>query len=92
LADCLQAIELQDSFAFYDSLGFVYLRLGRNEDAIEVYDVALDKRANSAHSLFGRALAKRGLGDQDGYDQDMADALRWQPEIGAAFERYGVTP
>ena len=92
LKDCLRAIELEASAPIYDSLGFVYLRLGRYEDSVKAYDSALGMRANQADSLFGRALAKRGLGDQAGYEQDMRDAVRSQPEIEEQFARYGVTP
>jgi tetratricopeptide (TPR) repeat protein len=92
LKDCLRSIELEASAPAYDSLGFVYLRLGRFEDSVRAYDSALGLRANQAQSLFGRALAKRELGDQAGYEQDMRDAVRWQPEIDKEFAEYGVTP
>jgi tetratricopeptide (TPR) repeat protein len=91
LKDCLLAVEREANPAAYDSLGFVYLRLGRYEDSVTAYDSALGMRANQAESLFGRALAKRELGDQAGYEQDMRDAARWQPEIDKVFARYGVT-
>jgi tetratricopeptide (TPR) repeat protein len=91
LKDCLLAVEREANPAAYDSLGFVYLRLGRYEDSVTAYDSALGMRANQAESLFGRALAKRELGDQAGYEQDMRDAARWQPEIDKVFAQYGVT-
>lgn len=89
--DCLRAIELADRSAYRDSLGFVYLRLRRYEESIDAYDAALDLRANYAYSLFGHALARRALGDEKGYEEDMVAAEQQQPEIRAAFERYGVT-
>lgn len=92
LTDCLLAVEMEVNFANQDSLGLVYFRLGRFEEAIAAYDRALDIRATNAYSLFGRALAKRELGNQAGFDLDMDEALRLQPEIEEVFERYGIVP
>lgn len=92
LSDCLSAIEMESRAMFHDSLGLVYYRLGRWDDAISAYDTAIELSDEEAHFLFGRALAKRGAGNQRGYRQDMQAALRAAPDIAETYAGYGIVP
>lgn len=92
LADCSEAIRLLPTFsAAYDSRGLVNLRLGRNADAIADYDSALADRS-SAHSLYGRSLARTALKDSAGAEADRVKAIALDAAIGGAYEGYGLRP
>ena len=67
LADCDASVGLAPNDAgSLDSRGFLYLRLGRLDEAIADYDAALKINPRLAGSSYGRGLAKRKKGDQAG--------------------------
>jgi tetratricopeptide (TPR) repeat protein len=91
LSDCDQALQLSPNDAnTMGNRGFVYLRLGRLEDAIVEYDAALKLAPKVAISLFGRGLAKQRKGDTAGGDADMAAAKAIDTSIAEEFANYGV--
>ncbi len=91
LTDCSKALSLRpDDADALDSRGLVLLRLGRLERAIADYDAALKIRPKLASSLYGRGLAKIGRGDRAGGQEDVAAARAIDPDVVAAFARYGV--
>jgi len=91
LTDCSKALSLRpDDADTLDSRGLVLLRLGRLERAIADYDAALKIRPKLASSLYGRGLAKFGRGDRAGGQDDVATARAIDPDVVAAFARYGV--
>jgi tetratricopeptide (TPR) repeat protein len=90
-ADCDTGLRLAPNDANgLDSLGFLYLRLGRLDEAIANYDAALKSNPGLADSLYGRGLAKRKKGDQGGGDADLAAARAIQADIADDFAKYGV--
>jgi tetratricopeptide (TPR) repeat protein len=90
LADCEAALKLQaDQPAFLDSRGFVLLRLGRYADSIASYDRALGLRSGVAESLYGRGLAKRGLGKATEGQADLSAAREIDRDIDQKFAGYG---
>ncbi|NBB15000.1 DUF3857 domain-containing protein [Caulobacter sp. SLTY] len=91
LGDCDAALQLEPRNApTLDSRGFVLMRLGRWKDALADYDKAISIRADSAESLYGRALAKYGVGDKAGGDADLAQARKLDPAIDEEFATYGL--
>jgi tetratricopeptide (TPR) repeat protein len=91
LSDCDQALGLRPKDArTMDSRGFVYLRLGRLDDAIVEYDAVLKLAPKVATSLFGRGIAKQRNGDTAGGDADMAAAKAIDASIAEKFANYGV--
>jgi tetratricopeptide (TPR) repeat protein len=91
LTDCSRALSLRpDDPDALDSRGFVYLRLGRLDRAIADYDGALKAKPKLASSLYGRGLARIGRGDRAGGLDDVTAARAIDPDIVAAFARYGV--
>jgi hypothetical protein len=56
-----------------DRRGFLYLRLGRLDEAIADCDAALKINPKLAGSIYGRGPSKRKKGDQGGGDADIAD-------------------
>jgi tetratricopeptide (TPR) repeat protein len=91
LSDCNQALKLRPGDAYIlDSRGFVYLRLGRFDDAIADYDTALKTNPKIATSLYGRGVAKQKKGDSAGGTVDMAAANLLDPSIAGEFASYGV--
>jgi tetratricopeptide (TPR) repeat protein len=91
LADCDEALRLRpnDPYAF-DSRGFVYLKLGAFDKAIDDYDQSISLGGERASSLYGRGLAKLRKGETDAGNKDIAAAATGQPDIAEQFRRYGV--
>jgi tetratricopeptide (TPR) repeat protein len=93
LSDCDQALRLtpNDTYAM-TSRGFVYLRLGRLDDAIVEYDAAMKRSSGStAFALFGRGIAKQRMGDTAGADADIIAAKIINPIIAKEFAtKYGL--
>ena len=91
LADCDAALALiPEAAPVLDSRGFVLLRLGRFAEAAATYDHALKLRPTQAQSLYGRALAAAGLGDNVTADRETALAVKSGPGVIVEFESYGV--
>ena len=90
-ADCDTGLRLAPNDANgLDSLGFLYLRLGRLDEAVIDYDAALKTNPKLADSLYGRGLAKQKKGDQAGGDADIAAARAIQADIADEFAKYGM--
>jgi tetratricopeptide (TPR) repeat protein len=90
-ADCDTGLRLAPNDANgLDSLGFLYLRLGRLDEALADYDAALKANPRLADSLYGRGLAKRKKGDHAGGDADIAAARAIQADIADEFAKYGM--
>lgn len=93
LADCDAAVaQMPDAPAYLDSRAFVLLRLGRTDEAIEVYDRVLALAPRQALSLYGRGLAWDRKGDRARAEADMTAAIAIQSDIGELFARYGLSP
>jgi tetratricopeptide (TPR) repeat protein len=92
-ADCTASLRIDPNDAdTINSRGFVYLRLGLLDEAIDEYDAALDIEPKLAASLYGRGLAKRQKGDKAGGDADIVAARAINAGIAAEFAKYGVVP
>jgi tetratricopeptide (TPR) repeat protein len=75
-----------------DTRGFVRLRLGDYDKAIEDYDAALKMNPQMPAALYGRGIAEvRKKKNAEG-DADMAKAERIAPKIAEEFAALGITP
>ena len=93
LADCNEALRLSPGSAdARDSRGFVYLRLGRHDEAIIDYNEALRLRPNFQNALYGRGLARMRKGDTIAGLADIAASKGFEVAIAERFGFYGVTP
>jgi len=63
-----------------------YLRVGRHQDVIDLADANLHTTTNLEESYYYRGLARRALGDQNGAQQDLETALRYNPHYRQAAE------
>jgi tetratricopeptide (TPR) repeat protein len=91
LADCNKALSVRPGdIDTLDSRGLVFLRLGRLDRAIADYDAALKAQPKMASALYGRGLARIGRGDRAGGQEDVTAARAINPDVVAAFARYGV--
>ena len=87
LPDCNKALELlPKSPNVLDSRGFVYLRLGRYEEAIADYNaaIALSNEPLPA-SLYGRGLAEQKSGQKLSGEADISAAESVRPGVGKIF-------
>lgn len=92
LDECSAALAKQpDAIAIMDSKAFVLLRLGRNDEAIALFDKVLAKSPKMAASLYGRAVARAHKGDKGRAQADRDAALKFNPDVQKQFEGYGVT-
>jgi len=92
LADCEAALKMKpDQANILDSRGFVLLRLGRYQEAVDSYDRALALRPKVAESLYGRGLARRRVGQSAEAEADIAAAKAADPAIQDEFAGYGIT-
>jgi tetratricopeptide (TPR) repeat protein len=90
IADCDEALRLRpDDVWAHDSRGFAHLKLGQFKLAIGDYNTALAKSVNP-FSLFGRGVAKRGLNDTAGSDEDIGAAKRLYGDIESVMAQQGL--
>ena len=90
LADSDQALKLLPlNLEVRDTRGFIYLKLGDPALALNEYNAALTIDPNRALSLYGRGLARIGMGDAAGKG-DQEAALTINPEVANDFSIYGL--
>jgi tetratricopeptide (TPR) repeat protein len=92
LTDCNASLKIKDAVATRDSRGLVNLRLGKFDDAVADYDLALSQQPKMAPSLFGRGIAKLRKGAAGDGQADISAALAIDPKVEKEFAGYGVTP
>ena len=73
--------ERSGAFAGYACLSYVYEAAGRPDTAIKLYDLAIDRKPNSAIAYMERARLKQRLNNIDGYNQDKETAKKLSPNI-----------
>ncbi len=87
LPDCNASLKLSPSASAYDSRGLVHLKAGRNALAIDDYTAALKLDPKYASALYGRGLARKGVGDAAGAAEDIAAAKQIRSDIEQGFGR-----
>nr|WP_315250100.1 tetratricopeptide repeat protein [uncultured Duganella sp.] len=88
---CDAALERRPDYkAALDSRGLVLLRLGRNQEALDAYQAVQASKTNYVHSLMGRGIARKRLGDHAGGDADIKAALEAEPSLGRIYAGYGI--
>ncbi len=88
---CNEAIRLQGhDRGAYDSRGLAHLKMREWAKAVADYDEALAARPDLTLALYGRGLAKLGLGDTAGGGTDIAAAKQGEPDIANIMARLGV--
>jgi tetratricopeptide (TPR) repeat protein len=91
LGDCNTALKLMpDDANVRDTRGFVFLKMGEVEIAIQEYDAALKIKPDQALSLYGRGLARIKGGHAKEGAADKASALALNPAIARQFSGYGL--
>jgi len=73
-----------------DSRALVNLKLGHLDAAIADYDAVLSTKPGYDSSLYGRELAKRKMGDNEGAERDIAAAKATNAKIAEEFAHYGI--
>jgi tetratricopeptide (TPR) repeat protein len=90
---CDEAIaKLPECAPCIDSRGFVLLRMGRFQEAVDSYNTSLLKRPMMAASLYGRGVARLRMGQAQEGDLDLRLARAVAPMIALEMERYGLKP
>jgi tetratricopeptide (TPR) repeat protein len=92
LADCNAALRIEpESANALDSRALVYLKRGEFAAALADYDAALALEPRRGHYVYGRGLARVGLGQAEG-QADLASAEALEPGVTAAYAGYGHIP
>jgi tetratricopeptide (TPR) repeat protein len=78
LPDLDKSIQLEPSVDAYFQRGKVYAALGEHGKAIEDYDRSIVERREAPYVYLARSMAKRALGDEEGYRQDQQTAAELQ--------------
>jgi tetratricopeptide (TPR) repeat protein len=90
LKDCKEAVRLRPNIApTLGSLGLVYFKLGRFDDAISTYSASLQVNPKSAYSLYGRGTAKLKKGETAAGQADIA-ASKTIKDVAEEMTGYGV--
>ncbi len=88
---CNEAIRLQGhDRGAYDSRGLAHLKMQAWAKAVADYNEALIDRPDLTLALYGRGLAKIGLGDKAGGSMDILAAKQSEPDIANIMARLGV--
>jgi tetratricopeptide (TPR) repeat protein len=78
LEDLDASIRIQPSVDAYYQRGQVYASLGQFDKAIEDYDEAIERRREAPYVYLARSVARRAIGDEEGYKQDQKTATELQ--------------
>lgn len=90
---CNKAIEKSNSSAdTLNSRATAYYRLQRYADALRDQNAALAANPNLTPARFMRGVVRIKLGDKKAGDQDIANALRLDPDLKAQYAVYGIEP
>ena len=90
LEDCKETLRLRpDDANGLAARGFVYLKLGQYDSAIDDYGMALWFQPDHVLALYGRGMARLKKGDKDG-SGDIAAAKARKRDIAEVFVKYGV--
>jgi tetratricopeptide (TPR) repeat protein len=93
LKDCTSAMELSDSTAaILDSRALVWMRLGRDEDALRDLDAALLQVPGMGSSRFLRAIVNKRMGQSEAAAADLAVARQMSPSTERDYARFGLKP
>lgn len=92
-ADCRAAVALApEQPAFLDSQGLALMQVGRDADAIAVFDHALALGPFLSASLYARGIARQRTGDLAGASRDIAAARVFAPTVATRYAEFGVVP
>jgi tetratricopeptide (TPR) repeat protein len=83
LADFERSLLLNPTVDGYFQRGQVYAALKQFDKAIQDYDRAIAERRDAPWVYLARSIAKRALGDEDGYRQDQERAAQLQGQTSA---------
>ncbi len=93
LKDCTSAMELSDSTAaILDSRALVWIRMGRDEDALRDLDAALLQVPGMGSSRFLRAIVYKRVGRDADAATDLAIARQMSPSTERDYARFGLKP
>ena len=90
--DCNAAIALSPMPGYYDSRALVNFRMGKLDEAMADYNLALAKRPDLAGSLYGRGLVELRQGKTDQGRADIAKATSIDPHIADQYRDMGLVP
>lgn len=91
LRDCRKAIKRDgERPAYLDSMGMVYLRMGKDAEAIKAYQQALARSPRVAWSHYGLGLAELRSGQAAAGNAELATARALDKRIDARAARLGL--
>ncbi len=93
LKDCEAALKLDATLGgIHDSHALVLMRLGRLDEALAEFDLALQMSAHYPGSLYARGLTRLKRGQTQAGQTDIALARRIDPQISWEYDQMGLKP
>ena len=91
--DCEKALAISPDYIIaFDSLALAHLVQRKFSTAISEYDMVLKLERGLPYAWYGRGIAKKRTGDEDGAKSDIAEAQRLMPNIQKIMSGYGILP
>jgi tetratricopeptide (TPR) repeat protein len=91
LDDCDTALKLAPlNLDIRATRGFVFLKLGDPQLALNEYNAVLERDPNRALALYGRGLALIGIGKKSDGERERAAGLALDPEVADSFSKFGL--
>lgn len=79
---CNRILDVDSSaYAGFACLSDLYSSLGRNDVALKLWNLSIDRRANNPKAYAERAKVRKQLGDLAGYNEDVVSAKKYDPNI-----------
>ncbi len=79
---CNQILSVDSTaYAGYACLSDLYSSIGRYDIALNVWNLAIDRKPNNPRAYADRAKIKKALGDLEGYNTDMDKAKSYAPTM-----------
>ena len=87
----MRAANADESVRLYRAEAELLARAERLEEAMSVYDAALDEHTEDSDLLYARAMLAERLGDLDRLEQDLRVVLANEPDNADALNALGYT-
>jgi len=92
LADCDSALRKDRNSQVMTYRGLVLYRMGRLDEAVTQYAVAIRAQPRAAMALYLRGLAEEKKGDKTDGDADLAAARAIAPNLAQEYRQFGLAP
>lgn len=73
------------AYAGFACIADIYISINRPDLALNVWNLAIDRKKNNPRAYVDRAKVKKVLGDTEGYNSDISKAKEYSPNIDVEY-------